>query len=724
MSIRADINMPRRRVIPVIIAVLVAAGIACAGAVYDFWRPSVPPPRFAVVKAGYNRSEAVLLDRHGVPLQELRLDHRGRRLEWVALGDISPALIRAVLHGEDRRFYRHRGVDWLAVGGAVWNRLWGGPPRGASTITMQLARKLTAREERRSPPKTLGEKWRQMKAARRLETEWRKEEILEAYLNLITFRGELQGIAAAARGLFGKDPGGLNDTESLILAALIPSTNQSPERIVGRAGRIGGSLGIPVGTAELQSLVQERVGRPYRLPPRLSLAPHAARILLSQPGARVVSTLDRDLQEQVLGILNRRLAENRERNVNDGAVLVVENKSGEILAYVGNSGETASAPHVDGVPARRQAGSVLKPFLYELAIEKKILTAASLIDDSPLQIPTPTGLYIPENYGRDFQGPVTLRTALASSLNVPAVRTLMTLGADTLVMRLRDLGMDSVRKDGDYYGYSLALGSVDVSLRELVNAYRSLANGGRWSELALVPGAARRKSRQVMSREGAFVVSTILSDREGRTITFGWENFLSTRFWTAVKTGTSKDMRDNWCIGYSDTYTVGVWIGNFSGAPMWNVTGVTGAAPVWLDVMNHLHRHRPSVAPAPPPGVTSGYVHLREGRESPREEWFVSGTEPAAPGFARPRTVTYGEARIVYPVAGMIVTIDPDIPEDYQLIAFEASEPAAVSSWRLNRRLLPSASHPLLWKPSRGTHRLEMIDKEGVVIDSVTFTVR
>ena len=187
---------------------------------------------------------------------------------------------------------------------------------------------------------------------------------------------------------------------------------------------------------------------------------------------------------------------------------------------------------------------------------------------------------------------MTSRVALASSLNVPAVKTLSLVGIEPFLDKLRQLGIKGLNESGDFYGPSLALGSADVSLWELVNAYRTLANEGKWSELRLIPGENPLKPRRNRYfQKSAFLVSDILSDREARSVTFGLENPLSTRFWTAVKTGTSKDMRDNWCIGYSRKYTVGVWMGNFSGEPMWNVSGITGAAPVWMEMMDFLHRN-------------------------------------------------------------------------------------------------------------------------------------
>jgi penicillin-binding protein 1C len=246
------------------------------------------------------------------------------------------------------------------------------------------------------------------------------------------------------------------------------------------------------------------------------------------------------------------------------------------------------------VLARRQAGSTLKPFLYEQAIEQRWLTAASVLEDSPARLRTPSGLYIPQNYDHDFKGAVTVRTALGSSLNVPAVRTAVMVTPDRFARRLVALGLP-ITKPGDFYGYGIALGSPEVTLLSLANAYRALADGGvaGTPRLLLPQGAAASApvaGRAVMDPAASFVVADILADNGARVPTFGLDNALATRYWSAVKTGTSKDMRDNWCVGFSARYTVGVWVGNASGAPMHAVSGVTGAAPVWRAVMDAMQR--------------------------------------------------------------------------------------------------------------------------------------
>ena len=701
-------------------AVLLVASITMS---WLFVRGGTPARPFAGVRADYAVSDAVLLDRHGRVIHELRRDPSGRRLEWTALRDMSPSLVRTVVQVEDRRFYEHAGVDWRALAGAVGQKVTGKPARGASTITMQLAALLQPDIRPRAVKRTWAQKWRQMKAARRLERTWSKTEILEAYLNLVTFRGEVQGVAAAARGFFDKHPGGLNDQESLLLTSLLAAPHQTPEQLSQRACRLGASLGLPASADAIRALVQEHISRPYRITPRMALAPHVARMLLKEKGDRCASTLDGRLQEQVRDILNRHLRELKDRNVHDGSVIVAENRTGDILAYVGNSGPASSAPHVDGVLALRQAGSTLKPFLYGLALEKRLLTAASPVEDAPLQIPTATGLYIPENYTNAYLGLVSVRTALASSLNTPAVRTLMLTGLPPFVERLKALGFEGIRREPEHYGYSLALGSIDVRLYDLANAFRTLANGGRWSPLRLSPWEAPQAgSGQVMDPAAAFIVSDILADREARRPVFGWENHLATPFRASVKTGTSKDMRDNWCIGYSATYTVAVWIGNFSGEPMWHVTGVSGAAPVWMEIMKALHGRGERWNPRPPHGVVEAPVHFGPGGEAPRREWFLAGTAPLTVVAV---DTQHAKPSIVYPAANSLISLDPDIPDENQKMTLKAEPSGQQYYWLLNQKALSSEGmDSLLWKPVRGRHTLSIADRHQRVLDSVSFTIR
>src|SRR6185369_1096883 len=370
------------------------------------------------------------------------------------------------------------------------------------------------------------------------------------------------------------------------------------------------------------------------------------------------------------------------------------------------------ASDVDGVRAKRQAGSSLKPFLYALALGRGLVTPATLLEDEPLEVPVDGSLYRPANYDGNFRGLVSVRTALAASLNIPAVRVLMLAGEDSFVATLRQLGFDGVTQGGSWYGPSLALGSADVSLWELVGAYRALANRGSWSPLTLRPENAR-ESRAVFDEQTAWLVGDILADRESRATTFHLENPLATRFWSAVKTGTSKDMRDNWCIGFSSRYTVGVWVGNFSGEPMHDVSGTTGAAPVWNDVMGYLHADVASAAPAMPNGIVDAWTAFARDAEPARSEHYRAGTQPdVATDVAQDIAAEPLDdwPRIAAPADGSRFAIDPDIPKERQRIPLVARSATAQTVWRLDGRELGHAATPLMWEPVRGQHELVLAD--------------
>jgi penicillin-binding protein 1C len=668
------------------------------------WVLSSPPvPSFDAVRASHRPSEAVLLDRHGEVLHELRVDPSRRRLAWVGLGDVSPALPSSVVAVEDRRFWSHGGVDGRAVLGALWSFASRGPRRGASTVTMQTASMLSLAPSGR---RGVLAKLRQMRAAWALEAAWSKAEILEAYLNLVSFRGEVQGVGAAAGALFGKAPHGLTAAESAVLAALVAAPNASRARVARR-------LRIDAGDA-----LDRALETPSARVPRLALAPHVAHRLLAprDVGTPVGTTLDARVQRTATEALRRGLLALRDRRVSDGAVLVVENATGDVLAYVGSGGDVSSARWVDGVRAPRQAGSTLKPLLYASAFERRLLTAAALLDDSPLEVPLAGAVYRPENYDQQFRGLVSARTALASSLNVPAVRALGLVGGDRFVDALRSLGFAGVVESGEWYGPGLALGGVDVTLWELVAAYRSLAVGGEWSSIRLRPSDVVA-SRRVFSPEVAWIVGDVLADRESRSTTFGLESVLGTGFWSAVKTGTSKEMRDNWCVGWSSRFTVGVWVGNFSGRPMENVSGVTGAAPVWVEVMTALGG---GDAPPAPAGVRSASVAFPGGVEAARSEWFVAGSEPAGTALAS------SSVRIVAPVEGTIVALDPEVPVGAQRVGFLASSSSGGDAlrWTLDGRVVGAARDVFMWNPTGGRHVLTLVDAAGRTRDAVRFVVR
>lgn len=549
-------------------------------------------PGYDDVRRNWRSSDWVLLARDGTPLQRTRVDLSERRGDWVSLADVSPAFRDAIVVSEDKRFYAHSGVDWRGIAGAAWGNLWNERTRGASTVTMQLAG-LLSDSPRRSGQRSLPQKATQAMNALLLERGWRKDQILEAYLNLVPFRGETVGLAALSQVLFGKAPSGLDAREAAIAAALVRAPNAAPAKVAERACRILRDMQAGQACTSLDGYVQLVLARPANSvrDDGAALAPHFARRIAAEvrpaAGAQVRTTLDAPLQRFARDTLLRALTElnapAHRRNVQDGAVVVIDNASGEIRAWVGSSGALSSARDVDAVLAPRQAGSTLKPFLYAQALDEKRLTAASLLDDAPINLAAGGGLYIPQNYDKDFKGWVSVRSALGGSLNVPAVRTLVLVTPHRFARTLRALGLP-LAQEGDYYGFSLALGSADVTLLALTNAYRALANGGVARKVVDLPAASAARAdggTRVFSEAASFVVTDILSDNNARVRTFGFDNPLATPFFSAVKTGTSKDMRDNWTVGFTSRYTVGVWVGNADGSPMWDVSGVTGASPVW-----------------------------------------------------------------------------------------------------------------------------------------------
>jgi len=678
-----------------------------------------PPamPDYAAVRADWKPSEAWLYDRDGRLLDSERVNFERRRLAWVPLRDISPAVRDTVVTAEDHRFWSHGGVDWLAIASAVKTRWTGGKSRGASTLPMQLAAFLSPEL---SQPGQRGwfAKIRQMRAAQALASNWTHEQMLEAYFNLLPLRGEAQGIGAGAQSLFGKRPSEMNRTDAALFAGLLPNPAAKAEVLGKRACRIAKAADCGAIDAAAATLVSGE--QAARFDP--ALAPHLATRLLDKPGKRVVTTIDRRIQIAAIVALRRQLAGLGSDRVRDGAVVVLDNATGDVLAYVGGVGLKSTAAAVDGANARRQAGSTLKPHLYAQVIEHGWLTAASILDDSPVQLDTASGLYVPKNYDHSFKGPVSVRSALASSLNVPAVRTLVIDDVQEFRDRLWALGYHGLVEDGEYYGFSLALGSAEVSLIEQANAFRTLANLGKWSPVRFDAARHLRElPRQIVNPGAAFIVGDILADASARADAFGEDSALRLPFWAAAKTGTSKGMRDNWCIGWSDRYTVAVWVGNLEGDSMRAVSGTSGAAPVWRDVMMALHAGSPGRPPKMPEGVEVRQITLPGTREPPRREYFMAGTAQAemaaAPQVAR-------RPRITSPVSGSVYALDPDIPLGRQSLAVLVSGDVTGFRLILDKKALGDADAGPQILPRPGVHMLTLVDPGGRMIDRVRFTVR
>ncbi|HEY8833973.1 MAG TPA: penicillin-binding protein 1C, partial [Chthoniobacterales bacterium] len=557
-----------------------------------------------------------LLDRNGVPLREARVAERFSH--ELALEDVPRNVIDAVLAAEDKRFYSHHGIDWLAAGRAMLAGLRHGRiVSGASTITQQLVKI----SERR--PRTLRAKIIESLTALRLEQSWSKERILAAYLNRLDFGNLNIGLAAAADYYFGKPVSDLSDAEAAFLAGLPKNPRRLNPHVAADAARRR-QLTVLERMRANQKLDVARYDRAIaepltlRPPQRRFRAPHFVEMVLQQlpdtPAAEVRTTLDFRLNEQVEKIVRDRLAQLREQNVRNAAAVVIDNATGDVIALVGSENYfEPGVGQVNGAWAQRSAGSALKPFTYLLALERGA-TPATIVADVRTSFPAAGGFYRPENYNRRCYGPVRYRTALASSLNIPAVKVLVAAGGPSaLHERLRECGLTSLNRPAEIYGLGLTLGNCEARLLEMTNAYASLARLGEfrpWRVLTSSTSSSHRYSRP----ELVWQIADILNDNSARTLAFGMNSALRFDYPVACKTGTSTDFRDNWTVGFTPEFSVGVWAGNFDGAPMREVSGVTGAGPILHAVFDYLHTNYGTSWYRTPPGIVERTIHPLTGK--------------------------------------------------------------------------------------------------------------
>lgn len=654
-------------------------------------------PDFQTVKKSILVSDMIIYDKNRNILHEIRNNKWNRRLDWVSLDKISIAVIHSLLIAEDRRFFDHKGVDWKALADGAFRFFTFRSRRGGSTLTMQLASFLNVSLKGNSGGRTFTQKLDQILYAQKIEQSWTKEEILEAYLNLANFKGELVGIEAASRALFQKQPHGLDEMEASIIVSFFKSPSGKESRIADRACYIASELEKKIDCDKIKEKVKELYRKNYFIKPKYDLIYHLAHSLIRSGKQELSTTIDLEIQNYARETLYKQLMNLKNKNVKDGSVIVLENATGNILAYVGGAGKDASSAYeIDGILSRRQAGSTLKPFVYALALEKNLIRDTTIINDNPIDIQVGTGIYSPSNYQGDFHGDVTARVALASSLNVPAVKVLSMMHLDDFTNTLESLGFTELR-EANFYGLSIALGSIEINLKELTNAYRTLANDGFYSDTRVLTDDPFGAKVRVFSEETADTIKDILSDKEARALIFGLENPLVTRFKSSVKTGTSKDMRDNWCVGFNSRYTVGVWVGNFSGEPMWNVSGVTGAAPVWRDILNYL---------------SSGEINISQVEAKKKDTVFIPTKNPSA------------LIKIIHPVNQSIFAIDPDIPDENQALYFEANKIDKEVFWMLNGKRLSDIKGMYFWKPISGKYKLAIVTKANKILDQIEFTVR
>ncbi|MCE5244703.1 MAG: transglycosylase domain-containing protein [Desulfobacteraceae bacterium] len=717
-------------------AVRFTALLAAAAAVFAWCtlRSLQPLPESLDVQ-GTEVRRAAVTDRNGVPLS-MTYQNRWNIHEVASLHELPALLQTAFVESEDRRFFRHGGVDWAARLHAAWQNLKAlRAVRGASTITEQVVRLLHPR------PRTVWSRWLEGFEAARLEDRFSKREILEFYLNQVPYANQRRGVVQAARCYFDRDPDTLSVRETLALAVLVRAPSGMDLRRETRAlergvKRLAEHLHA-IGAISDEQFASAAGGRWTLAKPRLPVnADHFVRYLHQSGPAecragrgRLISTLDASVQEHTRRILDSRLKDLAGIDTANGAVLVVDHETDEVLAWVnGGAAQRDGADEwIDAVTAPRQPGSALKPFLYSLAMESG-WTPATLIDDSPLAEAVGTGLHAFHNYSRVHYGPLRLRDALGNSLNIPAVRAIQYTGNARFLDRLHDLGFQSLTETADHYGDGLALGDGEVTLFELVQAYAVLARQGVFCPLRTVRGdvEAAAPPRRVFSEEISSLTANILSDPQARKLEFGDGNLLAFPVQTAVKTGTSGGHRDCWAVGFSSRYTVGVWMGNLDRRPTNGLTGARGPALVLRAVFAELNRNaetRPLAMSARlVPALICRTSGLKAGPHCPSmQEWFEREktpgetcplhAEPRAEGNAKELAAAgrKGGPRLLQPTPGLRLARDPRIPAELEAFAFTIPKHLKTQKveWIVDGGVAGTTGpgeHRFLWPLSKGSH--------------------
>lgn len=671
--------------------------------------PAVPPPP----------ATSVLLDRRGAELGTVA-NTQARECLPIALRDMGPWLPLVTVAIEDRRFWHHPGLDFYsATGAALQNLRSRRIVSGASTITQQLVKLATNRQGR-----AWSAKFREALAALHLERSWSKEEILVNYLNRIDYGNRRLGAEAAARAYFGKRAKDLTLAEAIFLAGLPQSPSrlnpwtrpqEAKARYERNVRRMAASGLLPAG-ADAEALLRgiPTVGR-FDPPTR---AAHFAR-LIDARAPRVTTTIDLPTQEAAENMLREHLARLGGQGVQDGAVVILDNATGEVraLACAGDYSRRA----INSALEPRSCGSTLKPFLYAAALDRRLVTAASLLPDTAEAITGEYRDYDPQNYSKRYLGPVRLREALGNSLNVPAVVVLSQLGARDTFRGFARWGL-KFPQGFDAYGAGFILGNAPVRLLDLAAAYSALARQGEaWN--AKLTAQQPIEARRAASPEAAAIIIDILCDNAARQISFGPNSPLALDQRTAVKTGTSSGFRDGWCVGFNRDHTVAVWSGNLDGRSMGELLAVRSAAPLWASLMQYLYAKGDQ--PLPAMQETENLHALTVAVETgllPREnertvrEWFIPGTEPHENAATRYRNGVLqlpaeyaawcassqnrlrAEARneklaILYPKDGAVFALNSNLPKSQQVLPLQSSDPAC--EWYLNGEKLAKPMIPL-----------------------------
>lgn len=622
---------------------------------------TLPSPDKIVRQEGYSTQ---ILDRNGKALYDI---YENQRRTPVEFNDIPLTLRQATIAIEDKNFYQHQGFDPVAPFRIFYNFLFKGRVVGGSTLTQQLVKNTLL-----SPERTIFRKVREFILAIQIERKFTKDEILQMYLNESPYGGTAWGVEAAAETYFGKKVKDLNLVESAILAGLPqrPSTyspfSSTPKAYVGRTQEVlrrmredgyitrdqekdavarlegfkfqdkGASFKAPHFVQYVQKILEDRYG------------PEA----VQQGGLKVTTSLDLDLQDKAQAIVAEEVAKSEKLHITNGAAVVLNPETGEILAMVGS--KDFNAPDYDGqvnvTLSLRQPGSAIKPITYVTAF-KKGYTPSTLLMDVPTTFPGGVGQpeYKPVNYDGKYRGPIQVRYALGNSINIPAVKMLARVGIKDTLQTAFDLGITSLEPTKETLsrvGLSLTLGGGEVRLLELTGAYGAFLNEGYKVEpvaiLKVEDNSGKvleevhpQKDKRVLTAEQAFLIANILSDNKAREIVFGSNSLLNISGRTvAVKTGTTNDRRDNWALGGNDYAVVGAWVGNNDNSPMGAVaSGVSGATPIWRRIVIEALAGKPNIGFKAPDGIITASVDSVSGFRAhdgypSRPELFIKGMEP------------------------------------------------------------------------------------------------
>jgi len=649
-----------------------------------------------------------IFDRNGTLIDEEIKDAQGRQT-FVSIAEIPSNLKNAFLAAEDQRFYEHSGVDFSAILRAVWQNVSAGEVvSGGSTITQQLVRNLIGVNQTRS----FAQKIKESVFALRLSRIHDKDQVFELYLNSIYFGGLAYGVEAASFQYFGKSVQNLDLAESAFLAGLPQAPNRYyPFKHFETAKQRQETILTAMLKADLitQAEFDESNEEQIKLKPSKTekKAPHFSDFVLQEDrgnsSTKITTALDLGLQGRVENLLESQITFLRSKNVENAAAVVLDAKNGDLLAMVGGVDyfDSTIQGAVNLTTSLRQPGSALKPLVYAAAFEKG-WTPETVIIDEPIKYDTPEGLpYSPQNFDLGFRGPVTAAQALAQSLNVPAVKTLDYVGLPTFLKFARDFGITSFTEDASHYGLSLALGSGEVSLLELTSAFGTFANHGKHCAIRYLYIDEKPDCSLALNPKTANLVSAILSNNDLRMPEFGEENPLNFDYPVAAKTGTSRNFRDNWTVGYTDDYVVGVWVGNARGELMQGATGITGAAPIFSKIVNMLHERSGTRLTVDTPVSIRTTLGSFTNTVGSNNYSSLQGNGSQGGGGSNPQGF-----RIISPFANDLFLFDPSKPAESQKVQLKASENA---QWFVDDQSI-GEGETVLWQIQRGEHTIRAVN--------------